>query len=203
MNKRLYLQLLICVALSLVLGGEWAVGKFSRDRLQTVLDTKIQSDYQAEDLPQLAFPKSGPDGFSDVVERPLFIEGRKPLAEAVENAETVENGQIDDWSLIGIYTQNKQQLALFRQQSAAGKFLKLHQDQHLLGWQLQQIQSDRVVLQQGSQQKTVMLRKPRVTGKVPVTPKLPVTAKKLPTSVNIPGFPPINKPSSENNDDAQ
>ncbi|WP_157200611.1 hypothetical protein [Methylomonas lenta] len=158
------------------------------------MDKKIQADYQADELPQLSLSKQSAESFINIVERPLFIEGRKPLPEIVEtSSEASTNDQLDDWSLIGIYTKNKRQVALFRKQNEARKFLKLNEDQTISGWQLKQIQADRVVLQQGGQEKSVMLRNPRLPSKTPPPPKKPAAPRQPAAPVA-----PINNPSSEN-----
>ena len=187
-------QLLASSGLGLILLFEWGYSDYSRNQLQSTMDRKIQADYQADELPQLSLSKQSAESFINIVERPLFIEGRKPLPEILEtSSEASANDQLDDWSLIGIYTKNKRQVALFRKQNEARKFLKLNEDQAISGWQLKQIQDDRVVLQQGGQEKSVMLRKPRLPSKMPPPPKRPAAPRKPAAPVA-----PINNPSSEN-----
>jgi len=187
-------QMLASSGLGLILLLEWGYSDFSRNQLQSIIDKKIQADYQADELPQLSLSKQSAESFINIVERPLFIEGRKPLPEIVEtSSEASTNDQLDDWSLIGIYTKNKRQVALFRKQNEARKFLKLNEDQTISGWQLKQIQADRVVLQQGGQEKSVMLRKPRLPSKTPPSPKRPAAPRQPAAPVA-----PINHPSSEN-----
>lgn len=197
--KRSFLsrQLLICSGLGLILLFEWGYGEYSRNQLQSIMDRKIQTDYQADELPKLRLAKQNAESFSGIVERPLFIEGRKPLPDIeTTNPETSANDQLDDWSLIGIYSKSKRQVALFRKQNEAGKFLKLNEDQTISGWQIKQIEADRVVLQQGGQEKSVLLRKPRLLSKMPPPPKRPVVPRKPAAPVA-----PINNPSPENEND--
>lgn len=187
-------QMLTSSGLGVILLFEWGYSDYSRNQLQSIMDKKIQADYQADELPQLSLSKQSAESFINIVERPLFIEGRKPLPEIVEtSSEASTNDQLDDWSLIGIYTKNKRQVALFRKQNEARKFLKLNEDQTISGWQLKQIQADRVVLQQGGQEKSVMLRKPRLPSKTPPPPKKPAAPRQPAAPVA-----PINNPSSEN-----
>ena len=98
---------------------------------------------------------------------------------------------------LNIPKQNTDPTALFRKQNEARKFLKLNQDQLISGWQLKEILSDRVVLQQGAQQKPVMLRKPREQAKSPAPLKKPAT----PIKPAKPIVPNNNNPSENNNDD--
>lgn len=196
-------QLLTCSGLGLILLFEWGYGEYSRNQLQSIMDRKIQADYQADELPQLRLAKQSGESFIGIVERPLFIEGRKPLPDIeTTSTEASANDQLDDWTLIGIYTKNKRQVALFRKQNEAGKFLKLNEDQTISNWQLKQIQADRVVLQQGGQEKSVILRKPRLPSKMPPPPNRPV-APRQPSEPVAPIAPiaPIINPSSENEND--
>lgn len=178
MNRKLLkLQLLGCGILGVVLAAEWGYDQYARQQLRTILDQAVESDFQADSLPELAADTPTLDEYSAIVERPLFIEGRKPIAEeSAKEAAPVDVGQIDDWQLIGVYNKSKSQpsMALFRKQNEAKKYLKLNENQSISGWQVQKIQSDQVTLQQGGQQKIVPLRKPRVQPPVsgrPVPPK--------------------------------
>ena len=169
-------QLVACGVLSGIILLEMGIAEMSRSQLQDVLQRNVKADYQSEPLPSLNLPKLTELAFNNIVERPLFIEGRKPLPEEIEDSSEnkADMGQLDDWALIGIYNKDKKsskQLALFRNKKEAKKFLKLNEEQTISGWQLTQIQSDRVILQLGGQQKTVMLRKPREQSKVPIPPK--------------------------------
>jgi len=185
MNQKLiHLQLLGCGMLSLVLAAEWGYKQFSAGQLQTLLAPRAQGDFQAEELPSIANDKASAETYGEIVERPLFIEGRKPIPEAnpIETAQSQDAGQIDDWALVGVYNKDKHPVALFSKRNEAKKFMKITEDQSISGWQLKQIQADRVLLQQAGQEKTVVLRKPRlqtkppIPGKAAVPPRLPVPA---------------------------
>jgi hypothetical protein len=199
MNRRwLKWQLFVCAALSLILLAEWAIGEANRSQLQATLDKKLQADYQSESLPVLDLAKQASESYNAILEKPLFIEGRKPIPEqAADNPATADNGQLDDWLLIGVYNKGERKLALFRKQNEAKSFLKITENQTISGWQLLQVQADRVLLQQGAQQKSIMLRKPR-----PQVGKLPMPAKKpVPPTKPVQQDVPINNiPENENND---
>lgn len=190
--KLLKLQLAGCALLSSVLLAEWGYGRYAQSDLQSLLDKQMVSDYQAEELPSLDMDALAAQNNSQIIERPLFIEGRKPLAEAspTANAEEAEVGQLDDWQLIGVYEKDQRLFALFSKLNEARTFLKLNQEQLIAGWQLREIQGDRVILQQGSQQKTVMLRKPRNTTPAPAAaPKQPAGRPTRPPRPTIPANP--------------
>lgn len=187
-------QLIACGALGAVLFAEWGLGELGESRLQKTMNSQVNSQYQAEDLPGLVMRKHDEDNFDDLVERPLFIQGREPIPAAdVENAESeVDVGQLEDWELIGIYNRDEQQIALFRKQNEAKKYLKLNEHQAVSGWQLEQIQADRVMFTLGGQKKTVMLTKPRTPAPAAAHSRPPL-GRRLP-----PANSPNNKSSEKN-----
>lgn len=198
MNSRIVKwQIIASACLTVILLAEWTIGESRRSQLQTILDRTIRSEYQAEPMPALNPPKPFNESMNEVVERPLFIEGRKPLPEQEVEAETMDNGQLDDWQLIGIYNKGSRKLALFRKQNEAKTFLKRYETEMITGWQLKQILSDRVVLQQGGQQKSIMLRKPRVASPVVTPSKRPV----IPAKPRAPVAPITNNSSENTNND--
>ncbi|AEG01177.1 hypothetical protein [Methylomonas methanica] len=199
MNSRIIKwQLIASACLTVILLAEWAIGESQRSHLQTLLDRTIQSEYQAEPMPTLNPPKPFNESMNEIVERPLFIEGRRPLPEQeVEGPETLDNGQLDDWQLIGIYNKGSRKLALFRKQNEAKTFVKRYETEMITSWQLKQIQSDRVVLQQGGQQKSIMLRKPRVAAPVVTPSRRPV----VPAKPRAPVAPIYNNSSENTNND--
>lgn len=174
MNQKLIrLQLLACGLLSLALLAEWSYSRLTGRQLQALLAPRAQTDFQAEELPSIANSKGSADTYSEIVDRPVFIEGRRPLAEVnpAENTQNQDVGQIDDWALVGVYNKDKRPIALFSKRNEARKFLKITEDQSISGWQLKQIQADRVLLQQAGQEKSVVLRKPRAQVKPPMPGK--------------------------------
>jgi len=202
MNRMLFKwQIVGCGVLASILLAEWLVGALNRSELDELLNRTTNTDYQADPLPELQVPKPLAGNFSAIIERPLFIEGRKPLAEATDASKdkTQEIGQLEDWLLIGIYNKDRKQFALFRKQNEAKKFLKLNEQQMIAGWQLKQIQSDRVILQSAGQEKAVPLRKPRPQLKKPMPPRpgaaVPAANAAQPVEPN-----PTNNLPSENNE---
>lgn len=175
MNQKLIkLQLLGSALLSLTLLTEWAYSQFAARQLQTLLEPREQSSFQAEELPTIADNSKGSaESYSEIVDRPVFIEGRRPMAETnpTEIAQNQDIGQIDDWDLIGVYNKDKQPTALFRKRNEAKKFLKIGAEQNISGWLLKQIHADHVLLQQAGQEKSVVLRKPRAQTKPPLPGK--------------------------------
>lgn len=198
MNQKLIrLQMLGCGLLSVTLLAEWSYSQFTARQLQTMLSPRAQADFQAEELPSIADDKGSAESYSEIVDRPVFIEGRRPVVEAsaAANTQNQDLGQIEDWELIGVYNKDKRPTALFRKRNEAKKFMKISEEQSISGWQLKQIQADHVVLLQAGQEKSVVLRKPRAQTKPPV-PGRPAIPPKPPQPAAV--AKPIEPAPNEN-----
>lgn len=169
--KLIKLQAVISGLLSLTLVAEWSYGEYAqRQLLQQPKPAEDDGSAPAE-LPTIKTLKASAEEYGEMVERPLFIEGRKPLPEAgpVDTTQKVETGQIDDWLLIGVFSNGqKPPIAMFAKKNEAKKYLKIGVEQMISGWLLKEIQPDHVILEQAGQQKSVLLRKPRPESKLPV-----------------------------------
>ncbi len=198
MNLKLVkLQAFVCVLISLFLFAELGYGEFAARRLQNKLQYTAGNDEAPAQLPTIAAAKPSADADAEMVDRPLFIEGRKPLAEVdlTAKAQNVETSQIEDWVLNGVYNKDKSQFALFAKKNEAKKYQKISVGQQISGWLLKEIQPDRVILEQAGQQKSLMLRKPRPEGKTPGRAK-----PAAPVPVAPPAQPNDNNPEDGNDD---
>jgi hypothetical protein len=196
--KLIKLQALISGLLSLTLAAEWSYGEYTNSQLQQQPKPSDGDGAAPPRLPSITTLKSAAEEYGEMVERPLFIEGRKPLPEAgpTDKPQNVETGQIDDWLLIGVFNNGqKPPIAMFAKKNEAKKYLKIGTEQMISGWLLKEIQPDHVILEQAGQQKSVLLRKPRPES------KLPVRGRPVP-----PSPPPAQQPNTnpENaNDDSE
>lgn len=101
--------------------------------------------------------------FDEIVERPLFIDGRRPLSsdtpavpEVVEAAgEEETTGEIEGRRLTAVIQDGDNYIALI--EDLAGNTEVLRDGDQLAGWQIESIQSDRVTLLTGSQRKTLLV----------------------------------------------
>lgn len=184
MNKVLIKwQLGFCAGLSVLLLAEFAYGELARRSIRDALNRTQAVRYRADPLPRMAADESSAVNPAALSERPLFIEGRRPLADsAAEQTDSDAVGQLDDWELIGIYQKSKRLFALFRKKEQKKQFLKLTEAQTIAGWQIERIDADRVILSQGGLHKTVVLRKPRPKNKAPVPEYKTEPPKLIPTA---------------------
>ena len=201
MNLKLVkLQLLLSGLLGVILIAEYAYGLSATQNLQQSLQFYKDDSPLTSELPTISTLKPTNADFNELVERPLFIEGRKPIVETVtETAQNADNAQIDDWELTGIYTKGKKTTVLFAKKNETRKFLKLGLEQTVSGWLLKEIQPDRVMLQQAGQMRTVMLRKPRAENKT-----APIAGKPaIPVKTTRPAIPAPHTTPENVNDESQ
>ncbi|MBS3963129.1 MAG: hypothetical protein KGZ80_01315 [Methylomonas sp.] len=195
MNSRLLkIQLGLVAILASTLVSVWLLGYHDHQALQSGFKAQKAPDYAAVSLPALDLADRSTAQLTEVIERPVFIEGRKPIVEEEPaNVVVTDSGQLDDWELIGVYFKaDKTATALFRKRSEAKKYLKARENQAVSGWVIKDIQGDRVMLAQSDQQKTLMLLKPRPQASKPgAVPKPPSAARAIqPPPVVQPNIPP-------------
>jgi len=155
----------VCIALLLIITAEWLYAKHSRKQLQKSITSVETQPYKVDELPSLELTKHPEEKYADLATRPLFIKGRRPV-ETVDIEETAAAGsETFDWQLTGVYTKGKQLSALFSREKAPAtekKYLKITEGDDISGWTLAEIHRDKVILKQGSHQKELMLRKPKL-----------------------------------------
>lgn len=203
MNERIALkwQLGLCGALSLALAMDWGLGQWSRHNLEKAMKADLESDYQAIVLPELPRLTSTVEDFAEIVDKPLFVEGRKPIVETETNPseQAADMGQLEDWQLMGVYSKHQQPAALFVKASEGKRYTKLTLNQSISGWILKEIETDQVTLERAGQQKKLLLHKAKP--KLPKKPPTPTTAARSPAAIPTPvAQPPIPQPENNSNE---
>jgi|GEM_PF-1832443 hypothetical protein len=97
--------------------------------------------------------------YTTIVERPLFAENRLPPDEEELESQTPVVSTPLTLKLMGIIFTPRQRMALL--QDARGKYKRLRPNESLDGWTLTALSGDKVSLQQGGEQKELILLKPR------------------------------------------
>ena len=194
MNSKLVSVLTaVCVMLILIITGEWfyAVQVQKQALTSTISAETTQSD---DEMPDIELTQESEESYEDLVVRPLFIKGRKPVDEpSAEEAQTNAVANSFDWQLNGVYSTKKGLSALFSRATSKvpkDNHRKLIAGANLDGWKLTEIHKDKVILKQGSQQKDLLLRKPKL--------------KSLPNKPNVPKIPNTPQPAEgefENNNE--
>ncbi|MGR9000466.1 MAG: hypothetical protein ACU88J_15665 [Gammaproteobacteria bacterium] len=196
MNTRLVSVLaIICMVLALIIIGEWLYARQAQKRALAPTiprETKTSLD----EMPAIDLIKRTEESYADLVARPLFIKGRKPVDESnQEEAKGFAQANTFEWQLDGVYSTKKGLFALFsRSKSKISKdnYRKLTKNADLDDWNLSEIHMDRVLLKQGSEQKELLLRKPKIK-ELPLKAFTPNALKKP----NVPKMP--NTPNISNN----
>lgn len=151
------------------------------------------------------------DAFSAFVDRPLFLEGRKPPAE-VEAAPAPKEEDLAPLALtlMGVMLSHRGELAILAEASGKNRRVKLGGS--ISGWRLIALKPDHVTLQRGQEKRDLPLMKPRPKGAQgnAAAPGQPPGGAGLPPGVRRPlrAPPPpepaveLNEPEVEEIDDA-
>jgi hypothetical protein len=165
MNSKLVSVLAaVCVVCALIIIGEWFYAvKAQKQTLASITSSETtQPDGQ---MPEIELTQESEESYGDLVARPLFIKGRKPVDEpSSEEVQTIAVANNFDWQLNGVYSTKKGLSALLSRSTAKvpkDNYRKITVGADLDGWKLTEIHKDSVILKQGSLQKDLPLRKPK------------------------------------------
>ena len=161
MNSKLIKILsVICVALILLIVLEWLYAARVQKQLLSTINSP--SKQALPDMPKLQSELKLEEDYSDLVNRPLFIAGRKPVPETEQaQTDTTTSTHVFDWQLSGVYTTPKGLMALLTRsiaQTPADKYRKVIVGANIDGWKVAEIHPDKIILAQGSTQKNLLLR---------------------------------------------
>jgi hypothetical protein len=138
-----------------------------------------------EEATDLNLSDPSEDSYSDLVERPMFIKGRKPVEEPIPEEMALATAQKTEnvnWELIGIYSTPKGTTAFFSRSNGRlpkDNFRKCKLGDVLDGWHLSEINENAVSLTQGTETKKLPLRKMKPKNPTP-TPVSPANATPVP-----------------------
>ena len=163
MNKKLIAGLAcFCIACSLIIIGEWSYATWTEKSILASL-TSTDKKIAPDEMPLIELTAQTEESYVDLVARPLFIKGRKPVDEpSPEEAKNALVPVVFDWELNGVYTTAKGLSALFsRSKSKVAKdnYRKIGIGADLDGWKIVEIYQDKALLKQGAQEKELLLRK--------------------------------------------
>ncbi len=162
-TKLISLLASICFACILIILGEWL---FSIWLQSTVIDSLNSTEDKTvqDEMPHIDLHKKAEESYVDLVTRPLFVKGRRPIEEPTP--EEIQNSSLTpvvfDWELNGVYSA-KNGLSAFLSRTASkitkDKYRRVSKDGDLDGWKLTEIYLDKVIFMQGDQSKELLLRK--------------------------------------------
>lgn len=152
------LELIFCCVLIFMLFVEYCVELWMDSSIYNA-NFNYSVIYQPVVLPSLLINNSVIKDDSEIHDRPLFSEDRKPQKKAPVAFDTSipDIGALDDWLLIGVYNHNHQMSALFRNRNEEKKYLKLSENQTIAGWLIKEIKPTHVLLELSGQEKQLEL----------------------------------------------
>jgi hypothetical protein len=180
--KVLRLISVVCAALLAIIVLEWLIAKYSESRLLSSIESSAPPNVSIDPLPEVDLDAKTEESYVDLVSRPLFLKGRKPVEEISAAKEKEQAGnETFDWRLDGIYTGKNGLSALLSRTKAGGvsrvvagsppsvagskdkpiNYRKVSENDDVDGWRLTQIKTDRVVFELGGETKELVLRKPK------------------------------------------
>lgn len=165
-NKHIAVLAAVCLACVLVIIGEWF---YAVREQQHALDAtrSTQTAQVSDEMPSIALTLQPEESYVDLVTRPLFINGRRPVDKpSSDQMQAINAASIAfDWQLNGVYTIKNELSALFSRSAskmAKDNYRKIIVGADLDGWRLIEIHQNKVLLKQGEQQKELLLRKPKL-----------------------------------------
>ena len=190
-TKLIQLFTIACAVLGVVIVGEWLYASYAERQMLLTIKSGSAMPYQADKLPQLNLTRQAEESYVDLVARPLFIQGRRPVdePEVTANGGLVESDSFD-WQLNGIYSNKERVSALFSSTKKTGtknETSKITTGDEIEGWILTEIGKDSVIMEKDSNRKELMLRKPKL--------------KALPQNRNTANVPKRNAETPENDND--
>jgi hypothetical protein len=153
----------LCGILMLIIISEWLYANYSQKRLLAEIETVDKKAKPVTQLPTLELARRPESSYVNMVNRPLFIQGRRPVNEAPQTVAAKSTATATfNWSLNGIYTYKKSLYALLSRDGAKvakDNYRKVTKNSEVDGWVIDQIRKDRIIVSQGDQQKELLLRK--------------------------------------------
>jgi hypothetical protein len=178
----------VLALLMLVIAAEWVYAKKAQQELLETASAIKPEEYQADELPVIDLTEQTEDTYADLVDRPLFIKGRRHVEEVPPESEQTAPAAAEnfDWQLNGVYSGKSGLTALFsrvKTRVPKDNYRRLQVGADLDGWKLNKIENDKVLLKQGDNPKELPLRK--------IKPKeakgIPPNAPGMPIHGNAPG----------------
>lgn len=160
-SKLIKILLATCLVLVVILLLEWTYAHYSNKELLSSMDKIEQQSYVENKLPEIDLALVPIEHYTEMVARPLFVQGRKPIVEVeAEEIEVLDTGKIDDWILVGIYSIDKQFFASFKNLEEKKHKTKQEGDD-ISGWKIKEIQAENVILVRAGKEQIIPLRKPK------------------------------------------
>ncbi|MEI7868626.1 MAG: hypothetical protein WCI11_12095 [Candidatus Methylumidiphilus sp.] len=150
----------VSALISVVFVSQWLHYRHQRTDLKKLLATKVEARMEDQGVEEQHFELPSLEEYSATVERPLFMEGRRPATvEANEpEAAPVEKKPLAV-KLMGVVFAPKETLGLFV--DAQGKYKRLRINDSIGGWKVEGIEADKAIMEQDGAKEELKLAKPK------------------------------------------
>ena len=166
--KMTFIALILCLALMSLLIFEVYYGKQSVKNIEQQIKNSGNASFEIEPLTTVNFLENPLDFYDDSIERPLFFEGRKPIEfveeDDIEKTQTRPQGKFF-LVLTGLLSTPKGEIALFKNPRAKEpdqRYIRLKKGESHEGWELIEMNSDKVVMKGNKGNEEILLRKPKL-----------------------------------------
>ena len=173
---REYNLALLILAVSALLGvllvSQWLHYRHKQADLKKLLATKVETHMNAQPIEEQHADLPSLEEYSATIERPLFMEGRRPVTQDANEPEAapVEKKPLAV-KLMGIILAPKVTMGLFV--DAQGKYKRLHINDSIGGWKVSGLESDKAIMEQDGTKEELKLAKPKQKkGQGPAKPGL-------------------------------
>ena len=156
-----------CGVLALVNIAEWAYLEYGIEQSRKIVEQPVDSNVSLGQIGAHEFVLPPKEAYSEIVERPVMIEGRHPVPEEAEQpilAAPVSRGDMKI-KLMGIVKTPNGMIALLT--DSKGAYQRVQIDSAIDGWEVDEMHEDRIVLSQGAEREEVKLRKPKPKNPLP------------------------------------
>ncbi len=160
-----FLFVICSVVLLLLIAVQFYLGKNFRTQMLQNLKNVDRAEFSMQAIPSYHFDEQSIEDYVDMVERPIFFKGRRPVEPTDESSEQVNrvNEKID-FSLIGIINTPRGEYALFlnpRAKPGEGRFSRFKKGEDMNGRMIKEIKPDRVIISSDGNDEEIPLAKPR------------------------------------------
>jgi len=165
-SKLIKILSVICLFLMLIIALEWIYGTRAQKKLLSSSNSP-EKQTLPDQMPVIGLNLQTEDSYADLVNRPLFIEGRRPVPETHQGQTTTGNNDFD-WLLSGVYSSRQGAMALLTRTTpdpdakSSETYRKVITGGDVDGWRVTEIHADAIVLTQGITEKRLPLRKVKV-----------------------------------------
>ncbi len=156
-HQRTFLAAVLCATLSAILVLEWWGLGISRAP-DSEHEASIDDDLPTASVPQYSVPNE--DSFVKVVERMLFVPGRRPaeLRAASSPAASVDAVEAENLELVAIMLEGERKSALLRNGQKRQERSWVEQGESFRGWTVAEIDKDGIQVTRGDLRTGIYLR---------------------------------------------